>query len=130
MPHKKYDDDLDLEEERYFKNDDYEDDQIEDFDELPLGDFEDDEIVDDIDDDEELLSENYLFDDDESYEEAINEELGDSSLEKDVEFDDGDVFDDDVEFSEEDEDDDEDEDEDLSFEEEFFDLIEDDEDDW
>lgn len=66
------DDDLDREEEKYFTDVDYEDDFIEDYDELPLGDFDDDEPIDEENDDE-LINENFMFGDDESYEDEIEE---------------------------------------------------------
>lgn len=88
MKRDEFDDELDLEEERYFNDLDFDEEEfIEDLDAPPIGDFDDDELLEDITDDDALINDNFLFGDDESYEDEIN------NISVDVEDRDDDEFD-------------------------------------
>lgn len=91
MARDEFDDELDLEEERYFSDIDFDDENyIEDIEAPPVGDFDDDESLDDIKNDDELINDNFFFGEEESYEEEIesisvdvdsNEDLEDEDFE-------------------------------------------------
>jgi len=68
MARDEFDDELDLEEERYFNDLDFDD---ENYIAPPVGDFDDDEALDDIKNDDELISDNFFFGEDENYDEDI-----------------------------------------------------------
>lgn len=75
-------DELDLEEERYFNVLGFDEEEfVDDLDAPPVGDFDDDELLDDVTDEEKLISDNFLFGDDESYEDEVAEV--DDDLEED-----------------------------------------------